>query len=72
MKLRKFLKLIKSNCKDRTCGSKDCPVAILTDCGNGNFRHMCFFGDANVPEDWDIELLIKNVKKWRNDRERNK
>ena len=58
MKVKKFLKLIKAHCKEENCGIGKCPMAVQRKGYVG-----CYMGVDEVPENWDIEAMVKAVKK---------
>ena len=60
MKAKKFLKLIKAHCKEENCGLGKCPMAVQRKGYIG-----CSVSVDEVPEDWDIEAMVKAVKKWK-------
>lgn len=60
MKAKKFLKLIKAHCKEENCAVGKCPMAVQLKTHVG-----CFVYADIVPEEWDIETMVKAVKKWK-------
>ena len=57
MKAKKFLKLIKGCCKEENCAIGKCPMAVQRKGYVG-----CYVGVDEVPEDWDIEAMVKGAK----------
>ena len=62
MKAKKFLKKIKAICKNKNCKQGKCPMAVKKSNGAGRYYTDCLI-NGEVPEDWDVDKLVKAVKK---------
>lgn len=61
MKLKKFLKLIKKNCKEKNCNFEKCPMAYPHKMENGDYLCDCLFAIENM-DDWDIDYICRRAK----------
>ena len=61
MKLKKFLRLIKKNCKEENCALGKCPMCYPHKMSDGAFLGDCLFAIENMDE-WDIDYICQKAK----------
>lgn len=62
MKLKKFLKLVKTHCKEENCHFGKCPLCYRFKTERGKTLTNCMLAVECV-EDWDIDHICKQAKK---------
>lgn len=61
MKLKKFLKIIKTICNDENC-NEHCPFIVKRFNKKGEGYNTCLLDIAEIDE-WDVKTILKAAKK---------
>lgn len=59
MKLKKFLKMVKTVCSEANCRPGACPMSWPH-----NGYNDCYISSDDCPEAWKVKKICKIAKKW--------